>query len=163
MVTNDEISQRLRNKREGKSLNGYLVCNNCEGYYELQPGESANDFSADCECGGTLINSPTNTLYPPEYEDKEYSSLILFSYIAIIFIGPLVFLLGLYLLTRDNERAKFHGKILILIALAYLVIIILAGLLIYMSYFSSSNVNQIPDDLNTVRSTRLFFTCFLNL
>ncbi|SCG84820.1 DUF5518 domain-containing protein [Methanobacterium congolense] len=32
----------------------YLVCDRCEGYYELQPGESPEDFSDKCECGGHL-------------------------------------------------------------------------------------------------------------
>jgi len=32
---------------------GYVVCYNCGGYYELQEGESADDFEA-CECGGNL-------------------------------------------------------------------------------------------------------------
>lgn len=30
----------------------YLVCEECGGYYELQPGESADDFDLACECGG---------------------------------------------------------------------------------------------------------------
>lgn len=32
---------------------GYLVCSECGGYYELQEGESPEDFS-ECECGGKL-------------------------------------------------------------------------------------------------------------
>lgn len=32
----------------------YLICDECEGYYELSPGESADDFSNICECGGNL-------------------------------------------------------------------------------------------------------------
>lgn len=35
------------------SKNGYVICQNCGGYYELQEGESPEDFSS-CECGGTL-------------------------------------------------------------------------------------------------------------
>lgn len=31
---------------------GYLVCDKCGGYYELQPGESPDDFMDECECGG---------------------------------------------------------------------------------------------------------------
>jgi hypothetical protein len=31
---------------------GYLVCDNCGGYYELQPGETPEDFTDECECGG---------------------------------------------------------------------------------------------------------------
>lgn len=32
----------------------FLVCNKCGGYYELQKGESPDDFSLECECGGNL-------------------------------------------------------------------------------------------------------------
>ncbi len=34
---------------------GYLECDNCKGYYELQNGESPEDFSK-CECGGKLVH-----------------------------------------------------------------------------------------------------------
>lgn len=33
---------------------GYLICDKCSGYYQLQPDESADDFSDTCECGGEL-------------------------------------------------------------------------------------------------------------
>jgi RNA polymerase subunit RPABC4/transcription elongation factor Spt4 len=32
----------------------YLVCDQCGGYYELQPGEYPRDFKHTCECGGNL-------------------------------------------------------------------------------------------------------------
>jgi hypothetical protein len=32
----------------------YLVCDKCGGYYELQPGESPDDFTDKCECSGHL-------------------------------------------------------------------------------------------------------------
>jgi hypothetical protein len=32
----------------------FLVCNKCSGYYELQKGESAEDYSLECDCGGHL-------------------------------------------------------------------------------------------------------------
>ncbi|MCZ3365611.1 MULTISPECIES: zinc ribbon domain-containing protein [Methanobacterium] len=32
----------------------YIICDKCGGYYELQPGESPDDFDSKCECGGTL-------------------------------------------------------------------------------------------------------------
>jgi len=37
-----------------KVYEGYLVCHDCGGYYQLQPGESPDDFSDTCECGGHL-------------------------------------------------------------------------------------------------------------
>ncbi|MBZ2166641.1 Ig-like domain-containing protein [Methanobacterium spitsbergense] len=33
---------------------GYLVCEKCGGYYELQQGESPDDFELKCDCGGKL-------------------------------------------------------------------------------------------------------------
>ncbi len=33
---------------------GYLICDKCNGYYELQEGESESDFSDECECGGKV-------------------------------------------------------------------------------------------------------------
>jgi len=32
----------------------FLVCDKCGGYYELQKGESPDDFSQECDCGGNL-------------------------------------------------------------------------------------------------------------
>ena len=32
----------------------YLICDKCEGYYELQSGESPEDFDLSCDCGGEL-------------------------------------------------------------------------------------------------------------
>lgn len=33
---------------------GYLICNECGGYYKLQKGESPKNFTGICECGGNL-------------------------------------------------------------------------------------------------------------
>jgi hypothetical protein len=33
--------------------NGYLICHNCKGYYELKDNESIEDFNG-CECGNPL-------------------------------------------------------------------------------------------------------------
>ena len=33
---------------------GFLVCDKCGGYYELQEGESPSNFTDKCECGGKL-------------------------------------------------------------------------------------------------------------
>ncbi len=36
---------------------GYLICDSCNSYYELQSGESPYDFNLTCDCGGKLIYS----------------------------------------------------------------------------------------------------------
>ena len=33
---------------------GYLVCDKCHEYYKLQQGESPDEFTDKCECGGKL-------------------------------------------------------------------------------------------------------------
>ena len=40
-------------------MGGYLVCDKCKGFYELQPGESPDQFSDKCECGGELKYAET--------------------------------------------------------------------------------------------------------
>jgi hypothetical protein len=32
----------------------YLICKKCGGYYQLQEGESPDDFQGECQCGGDL-------------------------------------------------------------------------------------------------------------
>lgn len=46
-------------------MGGYLVCEQCGGYYELQEGESPEDFEA-CECGGEL--KYTNSIHQQHSE-----------------------------------------------------------------------------------------------
>jgi hypothetical protein len=54
---NKDISDRLTKMREKKEISpGYLVCDVCGGYYELQTGEVPDDFSDECECGGSLVH-----------------------------------------------------------------------------------------------------------
>ena len=55
----------------------YLICDKCGGYYELQEGESPEDFSDTCECGGKLrydenidVNSPEDA--PEVQKDLKY-------------------------------------------------------------------------------------------
>lgn len=160
MVSNEEISQRLRNKREGKSLNGYLVCNNCGGYYELQSGESWKDFDTECRCGGQLVQSATDSLMPSgsyylskeEFEHRMYSTEILLAYLTIFIFWPASVILGIYLLTRNNKRAKFHGKLVLLISFMFFFIVFgIEGLLIYNTYFHQPVVNS-ATDISSVRS-----------
>jgi hypothetical protein len=46
---------KKRNPKKRKENKGYLVCNKCKGYYKLQPDESPENFTGQCECGGKLV------------------------------------------------------------------------------------------------------------
>jgi len=57
---------------------GYLICNDCEGFYELLPGENQEDFEK-CQCGGLLqyqehIEYEIETLEPETYEHQTLES-----------------------------------------------------------------------------------------
>ena len=45
------IGKRRKKRREN---NGYLICDKCNQYYQLQLDESPEDFTDECECGGKL-------------------------------------------------------------------------------------------------------------
>ncbi|MDO9045594.1 MAG: zinc ribbon domain-containing protein [Methanobacteriaceae archaeon] len=49
-----QTKTKIKNVKKPTTNPGYLICDKCEGYYELQPGESPNDFADECECGGIL-------------------------------------------------------------------------------------------------------------
>jgi hypothetical protein len=46
----NSFEKKLTTKKENP---GYLICEKCKGYYELEEGESLEDFES-CECGGNL-------------------------------------------------------------------------------------------------------------
>jgi DNA-directed RNA polymerase subunit RPC12/RpoP len=48
----DKAASDVSNKKETET-GGYLVCEKCGGYYELEEGESPEDFES-CGCGGHL-------------------------------------------------------------------------------------------------------------
>jgi len=162
MVSNDEITLRLQNRRVEKSLNKYLVCNNCGGYYELQPDESWKDFDTECECGGQLVQSTSDSMLPgglseEEYEHKKYETEIIIAYIALFFFWPLCLILTIHLITRQNSRAKLHGKILLLVSIIPIFIIGISALLIYRAYFSQPAIDP-STDVSSVRTIRVFAT-----
>lgn len=74
MVLFDKIKDISTSKgKEKKSKNGYLVCNDCGGYYELKPEESPQDFVA-CECGGKLKHTKKLDTIPEDTEETNDKS-----------------------------------------------------------------------------------------
>lgn len=51
------LVDKLWNEKSRNENNAYMVCDNCGGYYGLEEGESTEDFSQICECGGKLTYS----------------------------------------------------------------------------------------------------------
>ena len=80
----------------------YLICDNCEGYYELQDGESPSDFDT-CECGGSLksyssLDDYNNENDEPERESmaigKGYAEIKSSKYNMMVIAGAVLGLLG---------------------------------------------------------------------
>lgn len=116
----------------GKNM-GYLWCKECGGCYELQEGESAEDFES-CSCGGELeYRLSSNELKRRTYvegdevevEEKKKSNRALIIIIIVV---------GLFLL---------------------LIFLVLPALLIYKAYFGSSTGLNASMDINQVRPTRM--------
>ena len=102
----------------------YLVCTRCNGYYELEDGESPDDFEL-CQCGGDLILVQNINDYFDNEEYKEYeeytasnrkkkinkSTLFLVSLIIII---PLfLFLNGTWFNINDSDNSRIQDHSLI--------------------------------------------------
>lgn len=49
---------------------GYLICDECNGYYELKPGETIVDFE-NCDCGGKLRYAETIDGVSPKYKQTK--------------------------------------------------------------------------------------------
>jgi hypothetical protein len=97
MVSNDEIKHRLNEQRTGTTIKEYLVCDTCQGVYELQSGEKPEDFSDECECGGKLTysnNISNNDVNEPTKTSKMVrNGLIIFVVLLglIIFVAPFAY------------------------------------------------------------------------
>lgn len=81
---------------------GVLVCNKCEGYYELKQGESPSDFDDHCECGGRLEyidSNPANSIKDKKRElishGYSYTDQKSFNYKLVIAFGVVLILVGL--------------------------------------------------------------------
>ncbi len=65
----------------------YLVCNKCNAYYELQPGEKPEDFNDNCSCGGKLEytkNRGINDNIGDVMKSNEIWNLIKFKKVLIV-------------------------------------------------------------------------------
>lgn len=136
-----------------KENNGYLLCDTCNGSYELQDGEKPEDFSFKCECGGNLrffnkINDnshPHDEIKTPKLTGKFVLVTILSVIIAgVLFpIGPIIagfiiwwiFFHKKIRITQSDNQNK-HPKSGILKGILYLALFLVV-LIVYLSQSSA--------------------------
>jgi len=82
---------------------GYLKCDDCAGYYELQEGEYPEDFDS-CHCGGHL--EYTDELADLKFKDKLISYINIKRIVAVL-VGGMIMLLSFYLFSPDPYSANF--------------------------------------------------------
>lgn len=114
---------------------GHLICKKCGGYYELEEGESPEDFDS-CSCGGEL----EHRLSSNEQKSISYDE-------------------------EDPEGEKKSNKMLIIILaivaiFLLLIILIIPSLLIYNSTFTGSGTLNSSADINPVRTSRMILPLF---
>jgi hypothetical protein len=108
-----------------KKDNGYLVCNKCGGYYELQEGENPEDFDLICECGGKL-----------QYK-KSIKQDIRFNFDRVFGVGVLLSIIGGILLICTFwgwDISKFGRRVALYSFMSGIMIILLY-------YFKSKGID----------------------
>ena len=94
-------------------------------------GTKNQDEALFCEKCGNKLDSTNNkpisesSNYKPVYESSEKpvsGILIVVGYIFSILGGLIGIVIGLYLVTRKNSKAQFHGRIMLLIALVVIIL-----------------------------------------
>lgn len=112
---------------------GYLACDKCGGCYELQKGESPNDFNLKCQCGGNLD-------YVENLHVKKEDSIkprrinwwtLTIGIVVTVFLGFLLGLIGFIIATTiigysvggDYKNGAIHGALAGIIG-GFIVIII---------------------------------------
>lgn len=128
---------------------GYLVCERCGGYYELQSGEKPEDFTDECECGGKTKYFETLEEIDKDIEqiDKNINYMRYGFCLGIFFISFLMIYMG-------NSLA---GTISISCGLAYV------GQLYYERYRTEKHVKFFIMQLQFFSVVLIFLTGFFFL
>ncbi|SCG84817.1 DUF4013 domain-containing protein [Methanobacterium congolense] len=97
---------------------GYLVCEKCGGYYQLQSGESPEDFSDTCECGGKLKfvqdlndNSAEDTISEKQNFKDKLKSLLNNKW-NLAFIGVLILVICLVGFTSTQKAVVTNSTLI---------------------------------------------------
>lgn len=122
----------------------YLICTNCGGYYQLQPGESPKDFS-ECQCGGKLkytdeinvikkykgklpsiTSLATHTPDDNVSKDKKFFNMPKTLIISAVAVAAILFKLGVFnflLIFMGHSNSYTYVILLILITAASFLVI----------------------------------------
>ena len=81
-------------------------------------GKEQLDVAKFCSgCGAELADIDTSKEYNVAINDKTYTIAIVAGYILAILLPLLGLIISIYLLTRKTDRAKRHGKFILIVAI----------------------------------------------
>lgn len=106
---------------------GYLICEKCSGYYELQEDESPDEFG-QCQCGGNL--SYVETIEEDKSVINKFKSSSTVLRILGVLLGALIMFVPYYLFSADTHSELFvynNSTSLVLWGLGGLVASFIAG------------------------------------
>ncbi|MEN6552021.1 MAG: DUF4013 domain-containing protein [Methanobacterium sp.] len=96
----------------------YLVCEKCGGYYKLQPGESPEDFSDKCECGGNLKfvqdldDNSSEDIISEKQNFKDKLKYLLNNKWNLAFIGVLILVICLVGFTSTQKAVVTNSTLI---------------------------------------------------
>lgn len=93
---------------------GYLICDKCGEYYELQEGESPEDFDLTCECGGKLVYH--ESLNIPKIVISFWRSIIIVS-LALTSLILLLFIYNAGIVSKNPNYLSVGLSFQLLLAL----------------------------------------------
>lgn len=93
---------------------GYLICDKCGEYYELQEGESPEDFDLTCECGGKLVYH--ESLNIPKIVISFWRSIIIVS-LALASVILLLFIYNAGIISKNPNYLSVGLSFQLLLAL----------------------------------------------
>ena len=127
-----------------ENSNEATFCKNCGGKLDNPPqtsvgtsrrcpycAEEINPDAIKCKHCGEWLDKKSQ----PKKDSNDYSAAILLGVIFTIFGGIIGFIIGLYLATRDDERTKNIGVVLIIVNIVWILLLILW----YASWMNSMN------------------------
>lgn len=104
---------------------GYLICNQCGGYFEIQEGESPDDYDRTCECGGTL-EYISNLKQPDEESVEKNRTSKTKLYLNILIIISFICLILLFLAASVIPNSQFLMVIIMPLFVLILVLLLVS-------------------------------------
>lgn len=128
-----------------------MFCPNC--------GSQNKDDAQFCEnCGSKLDTvvtqeTPTSKIPDPAESKKPSTILVILGYIFAILGGLIGIVIGLYLYTRENSEAKFHGRNMLVIAAIIIILSLVVNAFVLSTLTTTTSLPSSSDSSTSIPSS----------